>query len=98
MGVEARTSLGRSSRQITMTDNLGIRKHLINKYISLSSALMIIPKNVISRGQVKCPIFYQLVMNWVEADRKPVDAGCKCRRKTSRKFIGQWTNSHILIK
>ena len=29
MGVEARTSLGRSPRQITMTDNLGTGKHLM---------------------------------------------------------------------
>ena len=29
MGVEARTSLGRSPRQIKMTNNLGIRKHLM---------------------------------------------------------------------
>jgi hypothetical protein len=81
MGVEARTSFGRSRRHITMTDNLGTGKHLINKYISLSSALMIIPTNVISKEQVKYPTFCQLLMNWEEADRKIVDTLCKGRRK-----------------
>jgi len=81
MRIEARTGLGRSRRQITMTDNLGTVKHLINKYISLSSALMIIPTNVISKEQVKYPTFCQLIINWEEADRKRVDTLCKGRRK-----------------
>lgn len=81
MGVEARTSLGRSPRQITMADDLGTGKHLINKYISLSSALMVRPTNVNSKEQVKYPTFCQLIMNWEEADRKIVDTLCKGRRK-----------------
>ena len=77
MGVEARTRLGRSPWQITMTDNLGTGKIFINKYISLSSALMIRPTNVNSKEQVKYPTFCQLIMNWEEADRKIVDTLCR---------------------
>lgn len=39
IGVEARTSLGRSRRQIPMTDNLGIRKHLMEDGQQVSQSL-----------------------------------------------------------
>lgn len=77
MSVAAGTGLGRSRRQITMADDLGTGKHLINKYISLSSALMIRPTNVNSKEQEKYPTFCQLIMNWEEADRKIVDTLCR---------------------
>lgn len=61
MRVEARTSLGRSPRQITMADNLGTGKHLMKDRQQVSQALCLSRRAGVARQSV-------LVQSTVVAD------------------------------
>ena len=52
MGVEARTSLGRSRRKITMTDNLGTWEHLMKDRQQIGQALCLSRRAGVARQSV----------------------------------------------
>lgn len=52
MGVEARTSLGRSPRQITMPDNLGIGEHLMKDRQQIGQPLRLSRRTGVARQSV----------------------------------------------